>query len=100
MLSPVAMWTWDFAMNSRSAVMDASEAVTIARETSEFATDWRARMYLQTLTAAHAAVGEFHIAIQVQRSALEFAVTRAANREVKDGLFQLESLRASSRGGT
>jgi hypothetical protein len=47
-------------------------------------------MYLEILAAAHAELGAFDIAIEIQRNALAFAVTLYAERQVNAGLSALE----------
>jgi len=73
-----------------AAVRDATAALTLAQEKGELTTNWKRRMYLETLAAAHAELGAFDVASEIQRKALEFALTLWAERDVNDGLSALE----------
>lgn len=79
--------------NGPLAVQDAVKAVGIVREQGGFGADWQARMYLGALVDAHLAVGDLDTAIEIQRSLLPYAVTKAANRQVVGRLRDLEARR-------
>jgi tetratricopeptide (TPR) repeat protein len=57
------------------AVEDALTAMRLAQEQGKLIGDWRERMYLQVLAAAHAENDEFDEAVALQTKALELALT-------------------------
>jgi tetratricopeptide (TPR) repeat protein len=72
------------------ALYDARTALELAEEAGQLIGDWRHRLYLQVLAAAHAENDEFDEAIVVQTRALELALT---NRPKSAISYQLEQYR-------
>ena len=62
--------------NGETAVRDATAALGIARETKQLTTNWKHRMYLETLAAARAEHGDFEAAVRIQHEVLPFCITR------------------------
>ena len=77
-----------------AAISDATAALEIAHEKRELTTNWKRRMYLGTLAAACAELADFDLALDIQRTTQEFAVTLYAEREVNAALSRLESRQA------
>jgi tetratricopeptide (TPR) repeat protein len=68
------------------AVADALTAMRLAWEQGELIGDWRERMYLQVLAAAHAENGEFDEAVVLQTKALELALTKTTRSRIGEML--------------
>ena len=62
--------------NGEVAVRDATVALDVARESGQLTTNWKHRMYLETLAAALAECGDFDAAVQVEQEALPLCITR------------------------
>jgi tetratricopeptide (TPR) repeat protein len=66
----------------RQALEDARTAMRLAEECGMFIGDWRQRLCLQVLAAAHAENGEFEEAVAIQTEALDLAVTRSSRSRI------------------
>jgi tetratricopeptide (TPR) repeat protein len=64
------------------ALEDAREAMRLAEVAGAFIGDWRQRLCLQVLAAAHAENGEFEQAVAAQTEALDLAVTQSARSRI------------------
>jgi hypothetical protein len=62
--------------DGKGAVSDASGAIALARAGRELSTNWKHRVYLETLAAALAERGDFEAAAEVERQALPYCITR------------------------
>lgn len=76
--------------NGDSAVKDATDALNIAHQDGQLKQDWQHRMYLRVLATAHAEAGNFDTAIEIQKEALAFTITKSATREIKAHLSKYE----------
>jgi tetratricopeptide (TPR) repeat protein len=61
--------------DARQALDDARRALKLAGDGGELIGDWRHRLYIQVLAAAHAENDEFDAAVALQSKALDLAVT-------------------------
>jgi tetratricopeptide (TPR) repeat protein len=68
------------------ALEDALTAMKLAERAGELMGDWRHRLYLQVLAAAHAAKSNFEEAITIQSKALDLALTRLARSRISETL--------------
>jgi tetratricopeptide (TPR) repeat protein len=66
----------------RRALADARTAMRLAEEAGVFIGDWRQRLCLQVLAAAHAENGDFGAAAAMQSEALDLAVTRSVRSRI------------------
>jgi hypothetical protein len=58
------------------AVRDATVALDVARESGQLITNWKHRLYLETLATVLAERGDFDAAVRVEQEALPFCLTR------------------------
>ena len=79
--------------DGQMAVGDARTALELAGESGELIGDWRHRLYLQVLAAAHAENDDFREAIVIQIRALDLAVTNRARSEIS---LRLEEYRSGN----
>jgi tetratricopeptide (TPR) repeat protein len=70
------------------ALEDALTAMKLADMAGELIGDWRHRLFLQVLAAAHAEKNDFQRAIPLQTRALDLAITRTAKSEINQRLEQ------------
>ncbi len=70
------------------ALNDARTALNLAEQAGQLIGDWRHRLYLQVLAAAHAENNDFQEAIVVQTRALELALTNRSMSEIYQRLEQ------------
>lgn len=73
------------------AVRDATAALEVARETKQLTTNWKYRMYLDTLAAALAEQGNFDAAVRIQRETLPFCITGMAQEAAHTRIAQFEA---------
>ncbi len=74
--------------DGQKALDDARTALKLAEQAGQLIGDWRHRLYLQVLAAAHAENAEFEEAILVQSEALKLAVTKTSKSEINQRLKQ------------
>jgi tetratricopeptide (TPR) repeat protein len=74
--------------DGQMALYDARTALELAEEAGQLIGDWRHRLYLQVMAAAHAENDEFEEAIMVQTRALELALTNRSKSEISQRLEQ------------
>jgi tetratricopeptide (TPR) repeat protein len=77
--------------DGKMALDDARTALKLAGPAGELNGDWRHRLYLQVLAAAHAENNEFDEAIALQTRALELALTKLARTPISQRLEQYRS---------
>ncbi len=65
--------------------------MSLAERAGELIGDWRQRIYLQVLAAAHAENGDLQEAIAVQSLAVDLALTWRARSEISQRLEQYRS---------
>ena len=70
------------------ALEDAQTAIKLAQKAGELNRDWRHRLYLWVLAAAHAAKNQFREAITFQTRALDLAITKTARSTISQRLEQ------------
>ena len=73
------------------AVEDARIALKLAEQAGQLIGDWRQRLYLEVLAAAHAENAEFEEAIVFQTKALELALTNGRRSQIGQRLEQYRS---------
>jgi len=66
--------------DGRLAVDDATQALVAAERHGQLKHDWKHRLYLEVLAAAHAEMGDLAAALKWQDSALEISVTKNAGK--------------------
>jgi tetratricopeptide (TPR) repeat protein len=81
----------DSFRDGRAAHEDAQTAIKLAEEAGELIGDWRQRLYLQVLAAAHAENNDFQEAIALQTRALDMALTKRATSSMKQRLDKYQS---------
>jgi tetratricopeptide (TPR) repeat protein len=74
--------------NGQMALEDARTALKLAERAGQLIGDWRHRLYLQVLAAAHAENAGFNEAIAIQATALELALTNGARSQISQRLEQ------------
>jgi tetratricopeptide (TPR) repeat protein len=70
------------------ALEDARTALKLAGQTGQLNADWRHRLYLQVLAAAHAENADFEEAIVLQSRALDLALTNGPRSQISQRLEQ------------
>jgi hypothetical protein len=68
------------------AVRDATVALNLARERRQLTTNWKHRMYLETLAAALAERGDFDAAVRVEQEALNEETANARIAQFRAGM--------------
>ncbi len=74
--------------NGQMALEDARTSLKLAEQAGQLIGDWRHRLYLQVLAAAHAENAEFKQAIVIQTTALELALTNGPRSQISQRLEQ------------
>jgi serine/threonine-protein kinase len=80
--------------NGDSAVRGATAALGIASEMNQLTTNWKRRMYLNTLAAALAERRDFDAAVRTQRETLTFCITRTNENAANARIAQFQGRRA------
>ena len=79
--------------DGQMSVEDARTALELAGQSGELIGDWRRRLYLQALAAAHAENDDFREAIVIRIRALDLAVTNRARSDIS---LRLEEYRSGN----
>jgi tetratricopeptide (TPR) repeat protein len=77
--------------DGQMALEDARTALNLAEQARQLIGDWRHRLFLQVLAAAHAENAEFEEAIVFQTRALELALTNGPRSMISQRLEQYQS---------
>jgi len=78
----------DAFRDGRLALDDSRQALNLAEQAGELIGDWRHRLYLQVLAAAHAENNEFQKAVALQSRALDLALTKTTRTVISKRLEQ------------
>jgi tetratricopeptide (TPR) repeat protein len=76
--------------DGEAAVRDAAAAIARARATRELTINWKHRMFLETLAAALAELGDFEAAAEVEREALRYCITRINEETAQARIAQFQ----------